>query len=110
MLAPGRFLPVGNESRGLAILPLVQGRRSGLDELSTEFRARAQRCLKLARDAPTMEAQTHWLAMAQLWLGLAQHAEEQEALFLNHSHDSETGKNGGDSDENGHSNGDPPKD
>jgi hypothetical protein len=91
-------------------LPPTQGKRGGVDELSAEFRARAQRCLKLAQDAPTLEAQTHWLAMAQLWLGLAQHAEEQEALFLSHPHGSETGKNGGNGDENGHSNGDPPKD
>lgn len=71
-------------------------------ELSEEFRARAQRCLKLAHEAPTMEAQAHWLAMAQLWLSLAQHAEEQEALFLGRSsaHDVQNG-------ENGHSNGDP---
>ncbi len=71
-------------------------------ELSEEFRARAQRCLKLAQEAPTVEAQAHWLAMAQLWLSLAQHAEEQEALFLRGppSHDVQN-------DENGHSNGDP---
>jgi hypothetical protein len=80
-----------------------------VDELSEEFRARAQRCLKLAQDAPTLEAQTHWLAMAQLWLGLAQHAEQQEDQFLSHSHGSEDSKNGGHgkNGDNGHSNGDP---
>ena len=68
-------------------------------ELSEEFRTRAQRCLKLAQDAPTLEAQTHWLAMAQLWFGLAQHSEEQDAQFLSKS--AARSKTNGD--ENGHS-------
>ena len=80
------------------------GEVGGRVELSEEFRARAQRCLKLAHDAPTLEAQTHWLAMAQLWLNLAQHAEEQEAVFRRHPLGSEQGKDG---DENGPSNSDP---
>ena len=45
-------------------------------ELAEEFRTRAQRCLQLAHSAPTLEAQTHWLAMAQLWFSLAEHAED----------------------------------
>jgi len=49
--------------------------------LSDEFRTRAQRCLALAGAAPTLEAQTHWLSMAQLWLSLAQYSEEQETAF-----------------------------
>ena len=52
-------------------------------ELTEEFRTRAQRCLKLAHEAPTLEAQAHWLGMAQLWFSLAEHAEEQDAQFLN---------------------------
>ena len=72
-------------------------------ELAEEFRMRAQRCLQLAHEAPTLEAQTHWLAMAQLWFGLAQHAEEQDAMFLGNSASRlGTPKNG---DENGHANG-----
>jgi hypothetical protein len=51
-------------------------------ELSQDFRTRAQRCLALAGAAPTLEAQTHWLGMAQLWLNLAQYSEDQEARFL----------------------------
>jgi hypothetical protein len=51
-------------------------------ELCDEFRARAQRCLALAGAAPTLEAHTHWLSMAQLWLNLAQHAEDQEQHFI----------------------------
>jgi hypothetical protein len=73
-------------------------------ELAEEFRTRAQRCLKLAQEAPTLEAQTHWLAMAQLWFSLAQHAEEQDAQFLHDAASQLDPKDNGD--ENGHSNGD----
>jgi hypothetical protein len=72
-------------------------------ELADEFRTRAQRCLKLAQEAPTLEAQTHWLAMAQLWFSLAQHAEEQDAQFLSNAASRLGVKDNGD--ENGHSNG-----
>jgi hypothetical protein len=51
-------------------------------ELYDEFRTRAQRCLALAGAAPTLEAQTHWLSMAQLWLNLAQFAEDQDKQFF----------------------------
>jgi hypothetical protein len=51
-------------------------------ELSDEFRRRAQRCLALAGAAPRLEAQTHWLGMAQLWHSLAQYAEDQDQRFL----------------------------
>ena len=51
-------------------------------ELTEEFRTRAHRCLKLAHEAPTLEAQTHWLAIAQLWFNLAEHAAEQDARFV----------------------------
>ena len=71
-------------------------------ELAEEFRTRAQRCLKLAQEAPTLEAQTHWLAMAQLWFSLAQHSEEQDAQFLGKPTSGLSRDNG---DENGHSNG-----
>ena len=72
-------------------------------ELAEEFRTRAQRCLKLAQEAPTLEAQTHWLAMAQLWFSLAQHAEEQDARFLSSTASQLRSNDNGD--ENGHSNG-----
>jgi hypothetical protein len=70
-------------------------------ELAEEFRTRAQRCLKLAQNAPTLEAQTHWLAMAQLWFNLAQHTEEQDAQFLSRSASLLRGER----DKNGHSSG-----
>ncbi len=71
-------------------------------ELAEEFRTRAQRCLKLAQEAPMLEAQTHWLAMAQLWFSLAQHAEEQDAEFLSKSVSQLRARGG----ENGQPNGD----
>ena len=51
-------------------------------ELSDEFRTRGHRCLALAGAAPTLEAQSHWLSMAQLWHSLAQYAEDQDQRFL----------------------------
>ena len=51
-------------------------------ELSDDFRTRAERCLSLAREAPTLEAHTHWISMAQLWLSLAQFSEDQEESFM----------------------------
>jgi hypothetical protein len=94
---------VGNKTgwRGLLV---IEPKVDYHVELAEEFRTRAQRCLKLAQEAPTLEAQTHWLAMAQLWFGLAQHAEEQEADFLSRSATARANKDNGD--ENGHSNGD----
>lgn len=80
-------------------------------ELAEEFRTRAQRCLKLAQEAPTLEAQTHWLAMAELWFSLAQHAEEQDAQFLSKSaaqfrmKDNENDHSTGDGDGDGNGNG-----
>jgi len=71
-------------------------------ELAEEFRIRAQRCLKLAQDAAMLEAQAHWLAMAQLWFSLAQHAEEQDAEFLSKSVSQLRAKG----EQNGDSNGD----
>ncbi len=71
-------------------------------DLAEEFRLRAQRCLKLSQEAPTLESQTHWLAMAQLWFSLAQHTEEQDAEFLSKSLSQQRGKDG----ENGQSDGD----
>ena len=70
-------------------------------ELADDFRNRAQRCLKLAQEAPTLEAQTHWLSMAQLWFSLAQHAEEQEAAFIGKTAPQLTADGNGK--ENGHS-------
>jgi hypothetical protein len=54
-------------------------------DLSNDFRTRGRRCLALAGAAPTLEAQAHWLSMAQLWHALAQHAEDQEQLFVSRS-------------------------
>lgn len=54
-------------------------------KLSEEFRTRAERCLKLAHQSPTLESHTHWLAMAQLWFQLAEYGEAQDAAFLSSS-------------------------
>jgi hypothetical protein len=46
--------------------------------LAEGFRKNAERCFKLAQDALTIGIQVHWIDMAQLWLDLARHAEQQE--------------------------------
>ena len=51
-------------------------------DLAGEFRTRAQRCLKLAQEAPTIESHTHWIGMAQLWFNMAEYTESQDAEFL----------------------------
>jgi hypothetical protein len=47
-------------------------------DLPGEFRTRAQHCLALSRESATIEAQGHWVAMAQFWFNLAEMAEHQE--------------------------------
>jgi hypothetical protein len=78
-------------------------------DLADEFRNRAQRCLKLANEALTLEAQTHWLAMTQLWFSLAEHAEGQGAQFFAesapHLQTGESGDGRSSSEEEGEDNG-----
>jgi hypothetical protein len=49
-------------------------------ELSREFRANAADCLKLSHEANSTGSQGYWVAMAQFWFQLAQHAEDREAI------------------------------
>jgi hypothetical protein len=48
--------------------------------LAEEFRTRAAECFRWSQSARTLESRIHWLSMAQLWLQLAQYAEEKEAV------------------------------
>ena len=47
-------------------------------DLPGQFRTRAQHCLALSREASTIEAQAHWVAMAQFWFNLSEMAEHQD--------------------------------
>jgi hypothetical protein len=47
-------------------------------DLPGQFRTRAQHCLALSREAATIEAQSHWVAMAQFWFNLSEMAEHQD--------------------------------
>jgi hypothetical protein len=47
-------------------------------DLPGEFRTRAQHCLAFSREATTIEAHTHWLAMAQFWFNLSELAEHRD--------------------------------
>jgi hypothetical protein len=49
-------------------------------ELSQDFRANAAECLKLSQEASSRGSQSYWVAMAQFWFQLAQHAEDREAI------------------------------
>ena len=51
-------------------------------DLADEFRTRAQGCLQRAHDAPSIESQTHWLSMAQLWHKMAGYADEQDTRLV----------------------------
>jgi hypothetical protein len=57
----------------------AQPRGTGVD-LAEEFRARAGECFRWSKEARSIADQVRWLNMAQFWLRLAQHAEEQEAM------------------------------
>ena len=46
--------------------------------LSDEFRACAHECLKRAQEAHTLQRREYWAHMAQLWLNLAQHVEQND--------------------------------
>src|SRR5258708_19151618 len=49
-------------------------------ELAVECRQHAADCLRLSRQAHTLESQTYWLSMAEFWFKLARHAEDSEAI------------------------------
>ncbi len=49
-------------------------------ELADEFRRHASDCYRWAKEARSIADEVRWLEMAQFWLRLAQHAEEQEAM------------------------------
>jgi hypothetical protein len=49
-------------------------------DLAEQFRARAVECFRWSKEARSIADQVRWLNMAQFWLKLAQHAEEQEAM------------------------------
>jgi hypothetical protein len=72
-------------------------------ELAEEFLKNADECLRLAQDAHTLEAQIHWLSMAQFWRNLAQQAEEEDAIARGQPPIPDTGKTNGDENGNGNS-------
>lgn len=60
--------------------------------LPDDFRENAQQCLRLAREATSVESRAHWLTMAQVWLKMAAHAEQVgmtgTPIAPDHDHDS----------------------
>jgi hypothetical protein len=49
-------------------------------DLSKQWRTKAADCLRLSREANTLESQNHWLSMADLWLRMARHVEDREVI------------------------------
>jgi hypothetical protein len=49
-------------------------------ELSEQWRIKAADCLRLSREANTLESQNHWLSMAELWFRMARHVEDREVI------------------------------
>jgi hypothetical protein len=53
---------------------------SGRVELSKQWRKKAADCLRLSREANTLESQNHWVSMADLWFRMARHVEDREVI------------------------------
>jgi len=70
--------PPAEQNRGFRISEPYAG--EWCVELSHEFRANAAECLKLSYEANSTGSQGYWVAMAQFWFQLAQHAEDREAI------------------------------
>jgi hypothetical protein len=71
--------------------------------LAEEFIRNAQECLRLAEEANTIEAQIHWLSMAQFWRHLAVQAGEEAAAARGDLSIPDRGKSNGDQNGNGDS-------
>jgi len=72
-------------------------------ELVEEFLKNANECLRLAEEANTLEAQIHWLSMAQFWRNLAQQATEEEMIAQSDPNLGDNGKSNGEENGNGDS-------
>jgi hypothetical protein len=72
-------------------------------ELAEEFLKNATECLRLAEEANTLEAQIHWLSMAQFWRNLAQQATEEDMIADSDPAISDNGKPNGEENGNGDS-------
>jgi hypothetical protein len=49
-------------------------------ELSKQWRMKAADCLRLSRETSTLEAQNHWVSMAEFWFRMAEHVEDREVI------------------------------
>jgi hypothetical protein len=72
-------------------------------ELAKEFLKNATECLRRAEEANTIEAQIHWLSMAQFWRNLAQQTTEEDMIAQSGSVVSDKGKSDGEENGNGDS-------
>jgi hypothetical protein len=49
-------------------------------ELSEQWRIKAADCLRLSREANTLQSQNHWVSMAEFWFRMAQHLENRKVI------------------------------
>ena len=49
-------------------------------EISEQWRIKAADCLRLSREANTLESQSHWASMAEFWFRMAKQVEDREVI------------------------------
>ena len=49
-------------------------------EISEQWRIKAADCLRLSREANTLESQSHWAGMAEFWFRMAKQVEDREVI------------------------------
>ena len=53
---------------------------NGRVEIPKQWRIKAADCLRLSREANTLESQSHWASMAEFWFRMAKQVEDREVI------------------------------
>jgi hypothetical protein len=49
-------------------------------EIPNQWRIKAADCLRLSREANTLESRSHWASMAEFWFRMAKQVEDRVAV------------------------------
>jgi hypothetical protein len=49
-------------------------------EIPNRWRIKAADCLRLSREANTLESKSHWASMADFWFRMAKHVEDRQVI------------------------------
>jgi hypothetical protein len=49
-------------------------------EIPKQWRIKAADCLRLSREAHTLESRNHWASMSEFWFRVAKHVEDREVI------------------------------